>query len=107
MSTAEEIGDSTRVGMEKTLSRNGDTVAAPVDLDELGELTLRSESISPARARKPWNAHIWILDTSDRILHAVLLLVPNSRQHKRVALTGRQRTLPEVLQDLHLRLPGP
>ena len=76
MSTAEEVGDSTRVGMEKALSRDGDTVAAPIDLDELGELALRSESIPPARTRETWNAHIWVLDTSDRILHAVLSLVP-------------------------------
>lgn len=36
----EEVGDSGRVGVEETLLLNGNTISAPVYLDELGELRL-------------------------------------------------------------------
>ncbi len=40
MRAAEKVSDGTGVGVEETLASDGDAIAAPVDLYELGQSTL-------------------------------------------------------------------
>ena len=66
----EEVRDCGGVTVEQTLAGLGDTVAAPVDLHELGQLALR-DALMTTRQDRESGAHVRILDSDKRVLHPI------------------------------------
>lgn len=58
MRTAEEVGDGAGVGVEETFAGDGDTIAAPVDLHELGQSALQIRYVSEHTQRHLENNHV-------------------------------------------------
>jgi hypothetical protein len=69
---SKEVGYGGGMGVEKTLPRLWDTVAAPVHLNKLGELTLIfDDQVKYMIRSKTWSTHVGIFDAYECILHPV------------------------------------